>query len=107
VARRWVNEQLVGSPSVRVVIPQDARYGDVLSHGEEVVLNVIEFEDATIPPEILGIFEQVPFVLWDNDWDSLSDRSGVSLGLVAMVMSVQDGIDSTDADLGQQVQNVA
>ena len=96
-----MDQQFVGSPAISVVIAQNPGHGHVVRQAEEIILDVIHFENAAIPPEVLGIIEQVPFMFGNDDRNPLGNRARVPLALVAMVMSMKDGLNLADANLGR------
>src|ERR1035437_7537069 len=101
-----MDQQFIGSPAISIVITQNAGHRHVLGHAEEIILDVVHFENAAISPEVLGIVKQVAFMFGNDDGNSLDDRASVSLALVAMVMGMKDCINLADANLSQQIQNV-
>src|SRR5579862_6707428 len=73
--------QFAGSPAVSVVVAQNAGHWHIVRQAEEVVLDVVHFENTAIPPEVLRIIEKVPFMLRDNDRNPLGRSAKISLAL--------------------------
>ena len=107
VTWRGVDQKLVGPPAKGLVVAQHVRHWQVVRNREKIVSHMIEVEHAPVAPEILGVLKQVAFVGGHVNRDPFLDRAGITLALVAVMMRVQDGVNLGDANLAEQVQDMA
>jgi hypothetical protein len=64
-------------------------------------------EDAAVPPEILGVGEQVPLMLRHGDRNTALDGLVIALALIPMMVCVQNPVHFIDAQLAKVVQDLA
>lgn len=57
-----------------MVVPENSLDRNVLCEREKVIANVVEIEDAAIPPEVLRVIEVMAFVLRYGDRDAALNR---------------------------------
>ena len=103
VAGRGLDGEAVGSPFESLVVFQDPGRAHALRQSEEGLAHVVDVVDLTRSPEYLDLFEVGEFVGGHGEGDIALVRQGIALALVAVVVSMENPVDLTDADIAEVI----
>jgi hypothetical protein len=107
MAWRGEHKDVPVAPPKGSIVVQQRSDRDVFGHGVEVVAHVIKVKHPPVPPEVLRVGKEMPFVSRNCNGNRALRRLVIALALVPVMMGMENPIDLADSQTGQVLENVS